>query len=58
MEGKKDGKFLLDKPYVFKDLVYENYGYHPTTYGEEALMVLTHKEEHGLPQCLDYAFQI
>lgn len=41
-----------------RDLVFENYGYHPTTYGEEAVMVLTHKDEYGIPQCLDYMFQI
>lgn len=58
MEGKIDQEFILDYQYRMRDLALENYGYHPVTYGEEALMVLTHKDEYGIPQRLDYIFQI
>lgn len=58
MEGKVDQDMILETEYKLRDLVFDNYGYHPTTYGEEALMVLTHKDEYGIPQRLDYIFQI
>jgi hypothetical protein len=58
MEGNRDKEYILDQQYHIKDILLDNYGYHPTTYGEEALMVLTHKDEYGIPQRLDYVFQI
>jgi hypothetical protein len=58
MEGTRDGEHLLRCQYRLRDLLFEHYGFHPTTYGEEGLMVLTHRDEYGIPQRLDYAFQV
>jgi hypothetical protein len=33
MEGKFNEDYILDRRYKFVDLLLENYGYHPTTYG-------------------------
>lgn len=44
MEGKSDQLHILKKPYRIKELLFENYGYHPPTYGLEDVMVLTHKD--------------
>lgn len=58
MEGTQDNMYILENQYKVRDILLENYGYHPSTYGEEALMVLTHKDEYGIPQRLDYVFQV
>lgn len=33
MEGCLDNEFILQKPYRVRDLLFENYGFHPVTYG-------------------------
>lgn len=44
MEGKSDNLYILKKPYRIKELILDNYGYHPSTYGMEDIMLLTHKD--------------